>query len=276
MIYSRTQAAWYLSCEKLFQEWAPIYFWTFTFAKVLPDWWYPYRWHGFIRDLQKLYGGHLMGLRVIELHSEHGLHYHALLNKRIWVGFVRRIGKRYGIGRVQVHKQAATPGAAFYLGQYLDKRKFPSQSRLARWHSVGGFPSVKVKNIEIQSPLNSKIQEALEANNGRITLPQYQHIYLEHYDLLCRPKNPEWSLKPESSSGPSSCSNTDLFPLDSAHGLPESHDSASMKSGGSDLHRCMSGDSASSSRTSSSTGSSGTPTPNPLPRSQVHRVYQLR
>lgn len=186
MLVSRTAAAWHLSCQKLFDEYSPIYFWTFTFKETLPDWWYPYRWHSFTRELVwGIYGGTLAGLRVIECHAEHGLHYHALLNRRIWVGLVRAIGRRYGIGRIHVRKRAADIGAADYLAKYLDKDRFPTATRISRWHSVGIFQSVRVGNLTVQSHLNNAIAEAQEAKGEqRLTYAEYHRLKLEHYDLI--------------------------------------------------------------------------------------------
>lgn len=186
MLYTRSQAAWHLTCLKLFQTYKPVYFWTFTFKEVMPDWFYPYRWQGFVRDLVwHIYGGNLAGVRVIEPHREHGLHYHALLNKRIWVGLVRQLGRRYGIGRIQVRRQQANLGDGRYLAKYLDKRKFPTATRLARWHTVGPFKAVRVSDVEVLSPLNDDIREA-QADAGCRKLPftEYRRIWLTHFDLI--------------------------------------------------------------------------------------------
>jgi len=161
-----------------------LYFWTFTFREVLPDWHYPYRWQKFIRELvHGIYGGNVAGLRVIEPHQEHGLHYHALLNKRIWVRIVRRIAYKYGIGRVQVSKGPVDIDTADYLGKYLDKKRFGTLTRIARWHSVGNFKAIHKNNIEVISPFNAVVREHLEAKKGRLSQAQYQQLYLEHNDL---------------------------------------------------------------------------------------------
>ena len=104
-------------------------------------------------SLSELYGGTLRGLRVLEFHRAHGAHYHALLNKRVGVGEVRRLGKRVGIGRVHVTK-AQDVGVVNYLGKYLSK-SFASQNqafaRLSRWGTIGAFQGVKVSDVEVVS-----------------------------------------------------------------------------------------------------------------------------
>lgn len=151
-MWSRSEAAFRFSAAKLFEVYGEIYFWTFTFRDVMPDWWYANTWSRFVRQLCDLYGGTLHGLKVIELHQSHGIHYHALLNKRVWVGEVRRIAKRYGIGHVDVER--ADRGSIAYLAKYVSKqfkgeRKF--FSGCSRWGTVGGFRGVKCKSVVIDS-----------------------------------------------------------------------------------------------------------------------------
>jgi len=89
-----------------------------------------------------------MGVRVIEPHERHGLHYHALLNVRVPIEFVQRIGKRYGFGRV--HVKRCDIGAAHYLIPYVGKASFLS-SGIRRWSTVGGFVGVKCKDVIIET-----------------------------------------------------------------------------------------------------------------------------
>jgi len=155
-IFSKSQAAFILSCERLFDCYPKCYFWTFTFVDCMPDWWYPKHWSRFVRDLSDLYGGCLFGMKVLEPHTEHGLHYHAILNRRVSVHLVRRIGKRYGIGRVQVKR--ADMGSAYYLAKYLSKGGAIHKG-MHRWNTVGGFVGVKCKNIEIDSPYHRTMKK---------------------------------------------------------------------------------------------------------------------
>ena len=118
-MWTRSEAAFRFSADRLFDLYSPVYFWTFTMTQVQCDWCYSEIWGRFVRDLSDLYGGTLHGLKVTELHKEHGLHFHALVNKRIWQGEVRRIGKRYGVGWVSVKR--ADYGSVDYLAKYLFK-----------------------------------------------------------------------------------------------------------------------------------------------------------
>lgn len=264
MLYSRTEAAWLLSCRKLFRDYSPIYFWTFTFTEVLNDWVYPVRWERFTHDLVwKIYGGRLAGLRVIEIHKDHGLHYHALLNKRVWVRIVRRIGKRYGIGRVSVAK--ADWGSATYLAKYLDKKRFTTTTRIARWHSVGMFEAVHKNDIEVISPLNMRIREAQEAaGEARLPLGTYQRIRLEHYDLICENEKLP-SLTHPRSGLTSSDPQLSLSEMDTV--WPELAEHDSKNSGAHNSPPSSSLDGATSPSTNSANGATGT---------RNHKIYYLK
>jgi hypothetical protein len=148
-MYSKSQAAFIMSARKFFSTRRVVYFWTFTFKRVMPDWWYPVAWKRFCTDLHNHYHGFCQGLRVIEIHpGGHGLHYHAILDARLSVHIVRRFGNRVGMGRVQV--EVATVGAAEYLAKYLAKRNFLTKG-MRKWGTIGGFKAVKARDVVIDS-----------------------------------------------------------------------------------------------------------------------------
>lgn len=166
-----SQFAFEQSAARLFETHAKIYFWTFTLVETIPDWCYSSVWDRLSRDLQNVYGGTLAGLKVIELHAEHGIHWHCLLNRRVWVGQVRRIGRRYGVGRV--HVKRADQGAIAYLTKYLSKewkQEHRMFARCARWGTVGRFRGVKIRNVEMSSPWHERMRICQEAT-GRSKFP---------------------------------------------------------------------------------------------------------
>lgn len=154
---TKSRAAFLMTCEKLFdcakRKRQQTYFWSFTFKRTYHDWDYPLLWHGFIRELRNLHWG-MCGVRVIEPHVEHGLHYHAIIDTRVSVHVVRAIGRKYGIGRVLVER--CDMGAAIYLSKYLTKHGPPMFSRtgrrLAKWHTIGAFEGVRKNAVWIDSP----------------------------------------------------------------------------------------------------------------------------
>lgn len=162
---TKSQSAFLFSADRLFSEEPKVYFWTFTWAKPMPDWYYANCWARFIRDLSNLYGGTLRGLKVVELHKEHGVHYHCLLNKRIWVGEVRRLAKRYGIGRVDVEE--ADFGGAMYLASYITPRE-KLFAGCSRWGTIGGFKGCRVKDVEIDSSFHRRMKRAQDVLGPKV------------------------------------------------------------------------------------------------------------
>lgn len=154
-IVTRQAAAWLMSCDKLFSTFDKVYFWTFTFVKVYPDFRYALLWKGFIQDLGRLHGGMLSGMRVVEVgDGGHGLHFHALLNQRVSVHQVRRLGRRWGIGIIHVRR--ADEGAGRYLAKYLTKGDCIRGVR--RWGAIGGFRVVRCRDLEGRSDFHRNIR----------------------------------------------------------------------------------------------------------------------
>lgn len=156
LLLTKSQAAFIMTAQTMFETWDKIYFWTFTFKDVWPDWWYPPAWNRFITELRNCHAGQLMGLRVVES-FDHGLHYHALLNIRVSVHLVRRIGKKYGIGWVDVRR--CDEGAAFYLAKYLGKHTGTLTKGMRRWGTIGGMPKVRKNDIEVDSSFHRNMKK---------------------------------------------------------------------------------------------------------------------
>jgi len=184
--FSRSQASFVLSVLRLFSLNKPVYFWTFTFVKVHDEWQYSKLWAAFIKGLEYAHGnrsgrGRLFGLRVVEPHEQHGLHYHALLNVRLSVHIVRRVGRRFGIGRVHVDRVQSSdaPIVAMYLAKYLAKRK-EFATRIRSWGAIGGMLVCRGKDVEIDSPY-SRVRSELVGSNK---LNYATSSYLYHMSRL--------------------------------------------------------------------------------------------
>jgi len=148
MMFTKTQAAFTLSAMKLFDQHPRVYFWTFTRKRVDHDWVSMQAWSDMFRLLWTWHGTNLFGLRVVECHKTHGLHFHALLATRMSVHIARRAGKRFGFGRIHVCK--ADRGSILYLCKYLSKERNLLKG-CRSWATVGGFKGTPVRNIEIDS-----------------------------------------------------------------------------------------------------------------------------
>ncbi|PAW77995.1 MAG: hypothetical protein B9S32_08845 [Verrucomicrobia bacterium Tous-C9LFEB] len=144
---NKSKAAFLMTVDKLVDTFPNLYFWTFTFIKVVPDWQACELWSWFIRDVQRKYNGTVFGVKVTELHANHGLHFHCIVNRRLNVNVLRSIGVRHGFGRMQV-AVVKDRQQLYYLSKYLGKSKGRWFAGAQRWHTIGGFKGVKVRDIE--------------------------------------------------------------------------------------------------------------------------------
>lgn len=150
----KSRAAFHLTATGMFLK-GKVYFWTITFCTLHSDWECSQQFSKFLNHLRKRLGGGWGGVRVAELHREHGVHFHMLLNVRIPVDIVREIGEHYGIGRI--HACVADISSAKYMAKYLSKQrsgpKTKSGRNMRRWAAFGDIERVKVSNIINDSPM---------------------------------------------------------------------------------------------------------------------------
>jgi len=159
--FTKSQAAFIMSVDRLFSLGQKVYFWTFTFKNVYHEWEYPVLWDRFLKGLEYAHGSGragrvIRGLRVLEPHKQHGLHFHMLTTKRLSIHIVRRVGKRFGMGRIGV--EACDRGTGYYLAKYLGKNQKAFCTRRRSWGSVGGFMQCKVKDVEVDSAFSRNMK----------------------------------------------------------------------------------------------------------------------
>jgi len=147
--FDRTAERFFESVENQGER---AYFWYFTIPEAIPDWEVSFRWMRFIGEIQNIYRHEIVtlnGFRVIERQANGRLHYHAIVNKRIEISHARRIGKRYGIGRMAVKKVWSPKGATAYLREYLSKDPVKGIGcRIKRWGTIG-FAPWSVKQVDV-------------------------------------------------------------------------------------------------------------------------------
>lgn len=152
---TKTRAAFMLTAQGLFEKFPRVYFWTVTFATVHSDWESSELFSKFLHHLRAVVGKGWGGVRVVELHREHGVHYHLLVTERLAVDLVRRVGRCYGIGRIHVCR--AKPEACLYLGKYLSKQKNGPKTKTGRnarrWAVFGEVPRTRVSDLINDSPM---------------------------------------------------------------------------------------------------------------------------
>lgn len=168
-----------MSARALCEKFPKLYFWTVTFACAQSDWEGSRKFSLFLKHLQDVVGRTGWGgLRVVELHREHGVHYHMLVTERLAADLVRRVGRCYGIGRVQVDRVHDFDDAIDYLAKYLSKQrrgprteqrqeivarmegpfvewdvKFVKARSLRRWAAFGDIPRTRIKDLVNESPM---------------------------------------------------------------------------------------------------------------------------
>jgi hypothetical protein len=145
---TKSEAAFLLSCDRLATQ-GRLYLWTFTFAEVLDLVDTRKKWNHLLTLIRRRWP-EACGLRVFELHKEHGLHVHLVTNKRIDVNQCRELSKRSGWGRI--HVKRIPKDKAEYLAKYLSKERPKS---LRRWRLWAGFGKcwdwTKVAQIQVES-----------------------------------------------------------------------------------------------------------------------------
>lgn len=143
---------------------------------------YAWRWTAFVKALEYAHGnrsgrGRLLGLRVVEMHEAHGLHYHALLNVRLSVHIVRRVGRRFGVGVVWVVRcHSADVGG--YMAKYLAKgsAEFKSSGvRLRTWGAIGGFLVCRGSDVVIDSPMSRVLAEV--SDGGQLDYHAASYVF---------------------------------------------------------------------------------------------------
>jgi len=161
-IYSKSQVAFTFTAERLLESYENCYFWTFTWIGVYPDWWYGYQWNRFMLCFRTFFGRGIRGVRVVEISpGGHGLHFHAILNRRFNVNMVRRIGRRFGIGRVQVAR--VDSGTVKYMIKYM-RKAYARPIGVRVWGCIGGWKSSRKNSIQVDSPFHRNMKRLIRRN----------------------------------------------------------------------------------------------------------------
>src|SRR5438552_18653916 len=128
--------------------------WTFTLKELLAVKETRRRWNHLLTLLLREWPN-LQGLRVFELHQEHGLHVHLVTNQFIDVNRARQLAAQAGWGRIHVTPMPSEHSG--YLAKYLSKERPQCLYRWRLWAGFGkGWEWTKVKDV-IRGTLFSKI-----------------------------------------------------------------------------------------------------------------------
>lgn len=152
---TRSKAAFLFASQTLGKQ--QLFFWTFTFKDLLGVKDTRKRWNHLLTLLLRRWPN-LQGLRVFELHQEHGLHVHLLTNQFLDVNEARQLAEQAGWGRIHVKRTAVEKGS--YLAKYLSKERPECLKRWRLWAGFGaGWEWTKVKDV-IRETLFSRVYQA--------------------------------------------------------------------------------------------------------------------
>lgn len=146
----KSRTAFEQTVRKMERAGRKIYFWTFTFRDVHSLRFAMTLWNEFLTILKrKIEFG---GVRVLELHDEHGAHFHVVTNRRYKIRTMLALGNRYGFGRTHVERVTDVAGGIAYLCKYLSKRRPPCLKSVRLWAAFGNVERTRVSDIICDSP----------------------------------------------------------------------------------------------------------------------------
>ncbi len=147
----KSRAAFEHTVRKMERQSSKLYFWTFTYRDVHALKTAMGLWNEFLTMLKRKLG--FRGVRVLELHEEHGVHFHVVTDHRYKIRQILEIGPRYGFGRTDVRRVADVDGNVAYLCKYLSKRRAPCLRRVRLWAAFGDIKRTRVVDIVSDSPM---------------------------------------------------------------------------------------------------------------------------
>lgn len=152
---NKSKAAFLFASRTLGKQ--QLYLWTFTFKDLLAIKETRKRWNHLLTLLLRRWP-ELQGLRVFELHDEHGLHVHLVTTQFIDVNRARELALKAGWGRIHVARMPSEHTG--YLAKYLSKERPLCFHRWRLWAGFGkGWEWTKVKDV-IRESLFSRVYQA--------------------------------------------------------------------------------------------------------------------
>src|SRR5260370_22917562 len=113
----KSRSAFEFTGWKMLRQNRKLYFWTFTFREVHSLNTAMGRWNQFLTLLKRKL--QFCGVRVLELHEDHGCHFHIITNRRFPIRKILALAERYGFGRINVRRVTDAARAIGYLCKYL-------------------------------------------------------------------------------------------------------------------------------------------------------------
>src|SRR6266480_1328906 len=146
----KSRSAFEFTVRKMLRQNPKLYFWTFTFREVHSLTEAMQLWNAFLTLLKRKL--HFRGVRVLELHEEHGCHFHVITNERFPIRKILALGAQYGFGRTNVKRIMDAAQAVGYLCKYLSKPRVRCLKRARLWSVFGKIERTRVTDVLLDTP----------------------------------------------------------------------------------------------------------------------------
>ena len=141
----KSRSAFEFTVRKMLRQNRKLYFWTFTLREVHSLTEAMQLWNQLLTLLKR--NLQFRGVRVLELHEEHGCHFHVVTNRRFPIRKILALGERYGFGRTDVRQITDAAKAIGYLCKYLSKPRVRCLKRARLWSAFGKIERTRVKDV---------------------------------------------------------------------------------------------------------------------------------
>ena len=155
----KSSCAFEFTVRNMLRQNPKLYFWTFTFQEVHSLKKAMGLWNQFLTLLKRKLG--FRGVRVLELHDEHGCHFHVITNRRYPIREIQMFKQRYGFGRMDVRRVRDPAIAVKYLCKYLSKRRARCLKGARLWSAFGRIDRTRVKDIVVDTPMSRLLRAAM-------------------------------------------------------------------------------------------------------------------
>ena len=145
----KSRSAFEFTVRKMLRLNRKLYFWTFTLREVHSLKTAMGLWNQFLTLLKRKL--QFRGVRVLELHEEHGCHFHVITNGRFRIEEILPLGKRYGFGRTNVKRVTDAAKAVSYLCKYLSKPRARCLRRARLWSAFGKIERTRVRDVVLDT-----------------------------------------------------------------------------------------------------------------------------
>jgi hypothetical protein len=155
----KSRFAFEFTVRKMLRRTGRLYFWTFTFREVHSLKTGMKLWNEFLTLLKRKL--RFRGVRVLELHEDHGCHFHVITDQRFSIEKILEFSDRYGFGRLNVKRVTDSAKAIRYLCKYLSKRRPGCLKRSRLWSAFGKIERTRVKDVLTDTPMTQLLRRIM-------------------------------------------------------------------------------------------------------------------